>query len=72
MMQYNIYRSAQIWKMCCKIGAATHVVQVQQWEAKDASAYPTAVVESSTAKRRKVYFGCRDIYDDPQVCELSC
>ena len=43
-------------------------MQVQEWDAKDASAYPTAVVDSSTAKRRKVYFGCRDIYDDPQVC----
>ena len=46
---------------------ATCVVQVQEWDAKDASAYPTAVVDSSTAKRRKVYFGCRDVYDDPQV-----
>ena len=48
------------------------VVQVQEWEAKDASTHPTAVIDSSTAKRRKVYFGCRDVYNDPQVCQPSC
>ena len=43
------------------------VLQVEEWEVKNASAYPTTIVDSSTAKRRKVYFGCRDAYNDPQV-----
>ncbi|KAL3140387.1 hypothetical protein ABBQ38_004648 [Trebouxia sp. C0009 RCD-2024] len=39
---------------------------VEEWQTKDASTFPTAIIDSSTAKRRKVYFGCRDAYNDPQ------
>ena len=47
--------------------AVSPVLQVQEWEVKVASSQPMAIVDSSTAKRRKVYFGCRDAYNDPQV-----
>ncbi|DBA95828.1 TPA: RNA demethylase alkbh5 [Trebouxia sp. C0004] len=40
---------------------------VQHWEVTDAADYVTSVVDSPTAKRRKVYFGCRDIHNDPQL-----
>jgi len=42
-------------------------LQVRHWEVTDAADYITSVVDSPTAKRRKVYFGCRDIHNDPQV-----
>ena len=43
------------------------VLQVQHWEVTDAADYITSIVDSPIAKRRKVYFGCRDIHNDPQV-----
>lgn len=40
---------------------------VNSWQIKDASIYPNTIVDSSVAKRRKVYFGCRDIHEDPEL-----
>ncbi len=51
----------------CLHGTAVWTLQVQHWEVTDAADYITSVVDSPTAKRRKVYFGCRDIHNDPQV-----
>jgi hypothetical protein len=42
-------------------------LQVQHWEVTDAADNITSIVDSPIAKRRKVYFGCRDIHNDPQV-----
>lgn len=47
------------------------LLQVEDWESRHASAHPNSVVDSTGAKRRKVYFGCRDIHNDPQVFALT-
>ena len=58
-------------RLCCKAscvcGKAVSTLQVQHWEGTDAADYITSVVDSPIAKRRKVYFGCKDTNNDPQV-----